>query len=244
MASPLAGRRVVVTRAPHQSAALTRLLTERDAIVEHVPLVEIADPADGGAALTAALRRIDSYDWLVVTSPNGATRVADAMAAAAIRGAAPRVAAVGRATEAALGRPADLIPRRATGAALVDEFPRGEGRVLVAQADRAGATVADGLRALGWTVDVCVAYRTLTTRPDDDARRRAQRADAVLFASGSAVHGWVAAFGPTCPAVVVVIGPSTAAAARRQNLQVTSVAADQSVESMVGALERAFADRR
>ncbi len=240
--SALAGRRVVVTRAQHQAGALASLLAARGALVEHVPLVAIEEAADGGAALRDALARIGSYDWVVVTSPNGAERVAPALAG---RGAPPRIAAVGAATDAALGpRSADLVARRATGAGLVADFPSGSGRVLIAQGDRAGPTVSEGLRALGWRVDVVTAYRTVARPPEPAAAERAPSADAVLFASGSAVGSWVEAFGAVAPPVVVAIGPSTAAALAAHGLQVTRIAADQSVEGLVVALESAFGDPR
>lgn len=231
----------MVTRAAHQGTELTRLLAERGADVEHLPLVAVDEPADGGVELAATLARLGSYDWVVVTSPNGAERIAPALSVAE---RPPRIAVVGAATAAALGRPADFVPRRASGAGLVDDFPAGAGRVLVAQGDRAGDAVADGLRSLGWNVDVVTAYRTVTRAPDAAASVRALHADAVVFASGSAVESWVKAFGAVAPAVVVAIGPSTAAVAARQHLQVTQVATDQTVEGLVVALEAAFGDPR
>ncbi|MEI7546590.1 MAG: uroporphyrinogen-III synthase, partial [Actinomycetota bacterium] len=66
----LAGRRVVVTRAGEQAAALVDLLLERGAVPVLVPMIEIV-PDDAGVDLLMALDP-STFDWLVVTSPNAA----------------------------------------------------------------------------------------------------------------------------------------------------------------------------
>ena len=73
-------------------------LAAAGATVEHVPLIAIGPPADGGGALRAALNDVAGFDWVVVTSSNGAAAVGDAVAGA--RGV--RLAAVGPATARAL----------------------------------------------------------------------------------------------------------------------------------------------
>ena len=112
-------------------------------------------------------------------------------------------------------------------------------RVLVAQADIAAPTLADELRRAGHDVTVVTAYRTVTLEPD---RTAIDGADAVLFASGSAVEGWCRAFGTSTPPIVVAIGPTTAAAADRLGLKVSGVAADHSLDGLVTELERLLAD--
>ena len=74
---PLAGRTVVVTRATDQAGSLACALRDRGATVVELPVIAIVDSADEGAALIAAVERaVDGgYDWIVVTSPNGAHRV-------------------------------------------------------------------------------------------------------------------------------------------------------------------------
>ena len=52
-ARPLAGRTVVVTR--ERPGELGRLLVDAGADLVHLPLIAVAPPADGGAALDAAL---------------------------------------------------------------------------------------------------------------------------------------------------------------------------------------------
>lgn len=239
MSSPLSGRRVLVTR--ERPGELARLLEARGAVPVHVPLIAVIEPDDDGAALRHELARLEEYDWLIVTSAPGAERVA----AAAARHPGVRLAAVGTVTARVLGeaagRPADLVPPVQTAAGLVQEFalqvPLAQ-RILVAQADRAGAALVDGLRRAGHDVTVVTAYRTIACAPDVEAVRGA---DAVAFASGSAVESWVSALGGACPPIAVAIGPSTAATAQRLGLKLSGTAADHSLDGLVTELERQFA---
>jgi uroporphyrinogen-III synthase len=236
---PLAGRRVVVTRAADQEDRLTPMLLDAGAIPVKVPLIRIDDPADGGAALVAALQRLDEFDWIVLTSPNGASRVRDAISPGSLK-----VAVVGRATERALGVAADLVPDEQTGARLVEAFPpaEGDGRVLVIEPERTHgeAEVVIGLRAKGWQVEAVAGYRTTPVVPRSEDVVAARSADAVLFASGSAVRSWVRAFGTDAAALVVVIGPSTAAVAGELGLKVDRVATDHSLPGLLAALVAAL----
>ena len=160
---------------------------------------------------------LDGAAWLVVTSQHGA-------------------AAVG-----AAGRPADLVPVRQTAADLVESFPAGTGRVVLALGDLAAPTLAEGLRDKGWAADTSVVYRTLPQIPDPDVRAAVLAADAVAFASGSAASAWFAAIGTATPPVVVAIGPTTAGVARSHDLRVTHVAATYDLPGLVQAVVAALA---
>ena len=123
---PLFGKRVVVTRTRQQASTLSRALREAGAEPIEVPVIEIADPADGGAALRDAVTRLGTYDWVVVTSPNGAARLLAALDEAGLDArafGAARVAAIGPATAAALasgGIRADLVPEQYVAESLLD----------------------------------------------------------------------------------------------------------------------------
>ena len=203
-----------------------------------MPLIEIGDAADGGAALQAALDRLEAYEWLVVTSANGAQRVGDAA-----RGhPAVRLAAVGPLSAAALvelaGRPVDLVPAVARAEGLLAEFPPEPARVLVAQADRARRVLADGLVARGHTVESVVAYRTVARRPSPDEVTDLTTADAVLLASGSAAAAWADAIGAVAAPVLVAIGPVTASDAAARGLRVAHVATAPDAASVSDLLAR------
>lgn len=235
MNEPLAGRRVVITRAAQQAEPLAGLLRALGAEPMLVPLIEIVPPSDGGAELAAALGNLARYEWLVVTSPNGAAAVREALQGVP-EADRPRLAAVGTATADALGAPADLVPAEQLAAALVDVFPSGTGSVLVAQAENAGPAVGAGIGAKGWRVDVVPAYRTVPAVPSAGVLLRVLSADAVLFASGSAVRAWTEVFGVETPAVTVAIGPATAKVASELGLKIDAIAADHSLEGLVSEL--------
>lgn len=239
MTRPLEGCRVLVTR--ERPGELADMLSARGATVLHVPLVATDEPRDGGAALRDALSGLSDYDWLIVTSAAGSERVGRAVAE--VPGV--RLAAVGTATarelESRAGRPVDLVPAVQRADALVATFVGREPtpqRVLIAQADIAAPTLAEGLRAAGHEVTVVTAYRTVDTDADRAAEEAVTGADAVLFASGSAVESWCRRFGTDSPPVVVAIGPTTAATADRLGLKLSAVAADHSLDGLVAELER------
>ena len=239
MTLPLEGCRVLVTRA--RPGELAAKLSERGAVVAHVPLLAVVDADDGGGALRAALDDLATFDWVMVTSAEGAER----FGAAVRRTPAVRLGAVGTATARALtqhgGRVVDLVPvvqRAEELAAAFVAVCSSSQRVLIAQAERAEPTLAAALRDAGHAVTTVTAYRTMAAVPDADAIRTASAADAVIFASGSAVESWCVAFGTRTPPIVVAIGPTTAAAAQRMGLVVSGVAGDHSLDGLVSELER------
>jgi uroporphyrinogen-III synthase len=239
----LAGRRVVTTR--DSQGALDELLRTLGVEVVHVPLIEIVEPADGGAALTQALSTLPEPAWLVVTSRHGARRTG----AAAAEHPHWRLAAVGSATarelERLAGRPVDVVPERHTAGDLLQAMPAaGAGiHVLIAQADRADATLTEGLAERGYDARSVTAYGTVLRTPTPDERDAALAADAVAFASGSAATAWAEAIGTDTPGCVVVIGPTTAEVARAAGLQVTHVAADHTVVGLAQAIAIALSTR-
>jgi uroporphyrinogen-III synthase len=246
----LSGRRIVTTRdAPGR---LDELLAHAGAEVVHVPLIKIGEPPDQGKDLAEALGDLDRFDWVVVTSRHGAERVVGALGSSSARPTV-RTAAVGTATAAALERGSDrgvdLVPAVQQASALVEAFARlteveaafadrPVWSMLIAQADRAADTLAEGLRALGHRVRVVTAYSTHLRPPDPGEVAAALQADAVVFASGSAALSWARTIGVRTPPVVIVIGPTTARVATSAGLEVTEVATDSSLDGVVAAAAR------
>lgn len=155
-----------------------------------------------------------AYDWLVVTSANGASELAR-------RGVtANRIAAIGPATAEALrsrGLRVDLVATTHTQEGLRDELPSGSWLLAAAEGAR-----RDVLRA-----DFLPLYRTIELNPD------VPEADVALLMSGSAARS-LAATGARLP--VVAIGPQTAAEARSAGLEVAAVASTHDVGGLVEAL--------
>jgi uroporphyrinogen-III synthase len=189
--------------------------------------------------------RLGTYDWVVVTSPNGAARVGAALDGAGLDArafAGARVAAIGPATAAALrtiGVRADLVPERFVAESLLDAMAAGSGpgRALLARAEVARDVLPHGLRDRGWEVDVVDAYRTVPATLTDEQRAAIQHADVITFTSSSTVDRFVEAVGAgAVPAVVACIGPVTAASARVHGLSVAVEADVHTVGGLVDAL--------
>jgi uroporphyrinogen III methyltransferase / synthase len=242
---PLFGRTVVVTRARAQASALVDALRRLGAATVEVPAIEIADPDDGGDALRHAAARLGSYDWVVLTSPNGAERLLGAVRAVGGDGrsfAGARLAAIGPGTAEALAAgnlTVDLVPERFVAESLLDAFPdppAGGGRVLLARAAVARGVLPDGLRERGWEVDVVDAYRTVAVPLTDAQRDVAAAADVITFTSSSTVERYLDAGPDAVPPVVACIGPVTAATARRLGLDVTIEADVHTIPGLLDAL--------
>lgn len=247
MAGALAGRTVVVTRAAEQADDLVRLLEAEGAVPVVVPLIEIV-PEPAGVAALAALDPT-TFDWLVVTSPNGARAVLDTH-----RAVPPRIAAVGTTTAGVLsdaGRVVDLVPSVQSADGLADAFQQlidpvtgrtiTAQRILVVQAVDAEPVLVDRLRAHGHAVTAVAPYRSVPAHPSASVQLRALAADVVLFASGSAARAWVDVFGTTTPPVTVAIGPRCETAATRAGLKISLVAADHSLVGMLDVIGQYFA---
>lgn len=205
--------RVIVTRPRAQAGPLVARVEALGHSVVECPLIEVEplsnEPVDAAG-----------YDWVVVTSPNGADEIAR-------RGRnLPRVAAVGPGTAERLGEhgidPA-FVPRVSTQDALVVEFPRPAGRILFTAAENARRGPIEKLDA-----DYVALYRTRLLTPDPPA------GDIVVLASGSAARAYAAVGGA---AAAVSIGPQTTRVARSVGLQVVEEAPTHDLDGLVAAVE-------
>jgi uroporphyrinogen-III synthase len=202
--------RIILTRPKGQNAKLARRLEALQHEVVCRPLIRIEplgeEPVD-----------VAGYDWVIVTSPNGARELRRRM-----RGRPQRVAAIGRATADAFGR-ADLVSRVSTQEGLLAELPRPSGRVLLAAAEGARRLLIDELAA-----DFVPLYRTVELVPDEPLH-----GDLVVLASASAARAY-GALDLSIPAVT--IGPETTAAAEEGGVRVIREAKTHDLDGLVGAV--------
>ena len=179
---------------------------------------------------------LSRYDWVVVTSAAGAQALSELSQG-------PRWAAVGQATARALRARAiepALVPNEANGLALANSLPDVQGKhVLLVRASAAASDLPERLRERGAAVDELAAYSTIEGPASASKQLRAALADvdlaAVVFASGSAVRGYVA-LGGTASWPAITIGPRTTAVAKHHGLRVIAEAERQSVEALVAAV--------
>ena len=233
---PLFGRRLVVTRPRAQAAGFVEALTDLGADVLPCPTIEIVPPASW-APIDAAIDRLETYDWLVLTSVNGVAMFFDRLRARrrdvrALHRA--RVAAVGSETAAAIaarGLQVDVVPEEFRAEAVAEAMIAtglGGARVLLPRAAVAREILPIMLREAGAEVDEVPAYETVTPRIDlgELRERLARRAiDLVTFTSSSTVRNFVGLLGADAPALLAgiraaCIGPITADTARAAGLDV------------------------
>jgi uroporphyrinogen III methyltransferase/synthase len=200
--------KIVVTRSGEQADELVSRLEALGHDVVRCPLIRIEPLGD---------EPIDPspYEWVVVTSPNGARELARRLTARP-----KHLAAIGPGTAdelSELGLHAELVPKLHTQEGLLAELP--PGRVLLAAAEGARRLLVDERGA-----DFVPLYRTVELRPPAPA------GDVALLASASAARA-LAATGARLP--VVAIGPQTAAEAREHGLDVIAVADSYDLEGLL-----------
>jgi uroporphyrinogen III methyltransferase/synthase len=153
------------------------------------------------------------YDWVVVTSPNGALELARRLASPPTK-----LAAIGPGTAEELrrhGLEPDLVPEVSTQEGLLAELP-GDARILLA--------AAEGARRL-LPGDFLPLYRTVELSPESPPE-----GDLAILMSPSAARAYARAAGS---APVIAIGPQTAAEAEAQGLTLRSVAKSHDLDGIL-----------
>lgn len=243
--SELRGRRVVVTRAPHQAEELAAPLRAQGAEVILLPMISIAPPLDKGPLLQAAAE-IDAFDWLIFTSVNAVTAFRSALGTvpSAVR---PKVAAIGEGTAErarALGFQIALLASKSVSEGLAADLAAAgvDGKnVLIPSAAAARDVLPNELNRLGARVRVVEAYRNVM--PEESRDRAAivfsnPLPDWITFASPSAVDNLVALIGHEIVAQcrLASIGPVTSAALRNHGLRPTIEANPHTILAMVAGM--------
>jgi uroporphyrinogen-III synthase len=204
--------KVIVTRARAQAGVLAARIEALGHEVVECPLIEIVRTSDEPI-------ECEGYDWVVVTSPNGADEVARRARNL------PKVAAVGPGTAETLRgheiEPA-FVASVASADGLVAEFPRPAGRVLYLAAQDSRRGPIDALDA-----DFVPLYATVLLTPDPP------EGDLVVLASGSAARAY-ASTGAVAPAIS--IGPETTKVAESVGLVVAAEARTHDLEGLVAAV--------
>ena len=220
----LSGRRVLVTRAAHQAGTLSDALRAMGAEPVEVPVLEIRSPVSF-VPLDKALRELDQYDWLVLTSANTVRALAERAVKLALRLEPPlslKVAAVGDATAAAArkaGFSVTLVPESYFSESLVAGLTSmiSGRRILLARAAMARDIIPAVLRQAGAKVEVVDAYRNVMPEraPEQLQEALARKIEAATFtSSSSATHLAEAARAagikfPFAGVAAVSIGPIT-----------------------------------
>lgn len=183
---------------------------------------------------------LDQFDWIVLTSASGVDALPDTPHE-------PRWAVVGQSTADALrtkGVEVDFMPAEANGAALGGALPDPQGaRVLLVRASAGDQDLPATLRQRGAEVVEVTAYETIEApeQSRDELRSALGEPDlaAVVFASGSAVRGFLK-LGGTTDLPAITIGPRTSSIAREAGFSVVAESATPDVQELADAVERAI----
>lgn len=258
MPRPLAGKRIVVTRARSQASSLVEALTELGAEVIELPTIETV-PLESYEAMDEALNNIGRYQWLIVTSVNTVKVLGERLAVLGIHPASfcgHSKVAIGAATARAMleqGMPAGIVPKRYVAESLVAELGddvKGS-RILLARAAVARDVIPDELTRRGAVVDVVDAYRTVIPEGAVDRVRdvfsdASRLPHAVTFTSSSTVKHFFrlrqdAGFAGVPAGIhALSIGPITSETLREFGWEPAVEAASHDVEGLVEVLTFQF----
>ena len=253
---PLFGERIVVTRTREQASELTKQLTDLGAEVLEIPTIKIEPPgAERREDIIDALLELNSYDWLVFTSPNGVTAFFDLFFRRFqdlrdLGGA--RIAAIGPVTAAKLKElhlQVDLMPEEAISSKIAKEFEKFETienlKICLLRAEVASPDLPKALEDLGAIIDDIAVYKTVAETEDPDgaaSKLLADGANWITFTSASTVEHFHARF--NLPELkkkfpdmkLVSIGPETSKALRAIGLEPTREAREHTIKGVVHAV--------
>jgi len=246
--------RVLITRSRDQAPALAKLFEAAGAEVISIPTIEIVPP-QSFQPLDKALKKIQSYDWLILTSVNGVRALEKRMEKSDLDAGLLRrlkVAAIGPATKSAaeaLGLKVQLVPEEYVAEAVVKALRqevRGK-NVLLMRAKIARDVIPQELRKAGATVDVVEAYETVV--PVNAGDRIAavlsgdERPDVITFTSSSTARNFVSLLPRNkSPRELLAgvrlasIGPVTSATLKEIGLWVDVEAMVYTMEGLVAAV--------
>jgi uroporphyrinogen-III synthase len=258
-ARPLTGVRVLVGRARHQARQLSEGLKARGAEVIEIPLIEIRKPKSY-QPFDTALRQIADYDWLILTSVNGAQALAERMKCLHIAAKALehlQIAAIGPATRDAIKKlelRVAVVPARYVAESVVDALRdqvKGK-RMLLARARIARDVIPRELAKLGAQLTVVDAYETVVPESSRTRLRglisdRHLRPQVIAFTSSSTVRNFVELVGgpelngrALAGIHLASIGPVTSGTLRAFGLPVSIEAREYTIAGLIEAIGSAM----
>jgi uroporphyrinogen-III synthase len=251
---PLQSRRIAITRAREQASELSAKLAALGAQVLELPLIRVAKAVDR-ETLGDVFAELGTYDWIVFTSSNGVRFFFEEFDAAFddIRSLGfLRFACVGDATARAIVERhlrVECQPKVATAEALADEMiatgSLDSAKIVAITGSLNRDTLVQRLEDARAIVDQLQVYKTEKTDLSAEPAAtdfRARGADAILFASSSAVQSFVdqagalkLAGGATRP-LAGSIGPQTTETMKKLGVPVDFEAKSPSLDALIEAL--------
>ena len=256
-AGPLAGKRILVTRAGEGSDRLAALLAAQGAEVLHIPLIRFADPPSW-EPLRAAAARLARFDRAIFTSATAVERFFARLPEFTRSSRLPariRIYAVGPRTAVALERAGCAQVRHASSyqaEGLLELLPESEvsgQKILFPRALEARELLVEELRRRGANVCLVPVYRAVIaeeSRADLTSVLGQHAVDVVTFTSASAVRHFEELVSPARPASLLhgvkvsCLGEVTARAAHERGIHADIIPPQATFEDLVGAIVRDF----
>jgi uroporphyrinogen III methyltransferase/synthase len=193
--------------------------------IVHRPIIDCV-PLEDYSGADPILRRLDTFDWIVFTSPNGIkffsqrlqTLGSDARALSSAK-----VAVIGKTSAkklAEFGIVADMCPDTESSAGLLQEFRAigvKDGKILLPQSEIASRELPEGLVDMGASVEKLPMYRTIEIEPGEIDF---DHIDQILFTSGSTIRAFLKKFGSVPSHIkAYCLGLPSLAEAKRHNIE-------------------------
>lgn len=255
----LNGRQIVLTRSKERSTELRNKIEALGAEVLELPLIKIAPYCDP-KSLDDVFTEIGSYEWIIFTSRNGVehffnfffNRFKDIRCIGGLR-----IACVGNGTSSEIEKyhlEVDFMPKEATSEALANELIAHQElentKILVITGNLNRDILVETLETKGQAiVDTLQVYETQLedlSNSNDAKKFRQKGADAIVFASSSAVDSFVKqvnALQLTSKAqkpLTCSIGPITSQTMKLSGIPVDMEAKEHTVDGIVATLVERF----
>ena len=257
---PLAGKKILITRARDQAAVFSSSLRDLGAEVIELPTIEIVPPASW-KGLDRAINQIESYSWLIFTSVNGVNFFWQRWEGRN-KGRLPsslKICAIGPATAYQLmekGIEVHYTPKEFVAEAILKGFEKSmlKGkRILLARAKEARDILPEGLRKMGAQVDVVETYRTV--KPKWGSKRLKEllmkgKVDAITFTSSSTVNHFAELLKKEDlqallkNTTIACIGPITARTAKNWKMRVQIQPKEYTIPALTQAIVKYFARKQ
>ena len=247
---PLFGKRIVITRTREQAGRLREMLEELGAQVVEIPTIEIRPPASW-EPLDSAIRRLEEFQYLLVTSTNGVRNFLTRIHSCGrdvrdLKGLT--IGAIGPATAAEFARTGvkvDFVPKEYRAEGLLESLSGHDltGKAfLIPRAKVARDLVPRALKDRGARVEVVEAYETVAPQfaEGEIERLLTPAPHMVTFTSSSTASNFAKIVGQEeirrllTGVAVASIGPITSETVRKLGL---TVAVEAKVSTISGLID-------
>ncbi|OPY74534.1 MAG: Uroporphyrinogen-III C-methyltransferase [Syntrophorhabdus sp. PtaU1.Bin153] len=242
---PLFGKKIAITRAPHQSLKLGEFLTEKGADVLYMPTITIT-PIEPNRGLEHAIDNIQAYSFILFTSTNGVSIFFDSLFRRGLDTRAlssAKIVPIGPATASLLqskGIIPDFLPDKFTSEGIIEVLNAVEAagkKFLIPRAEEARDIIVQYIRDRGGTCDVIPVYRASLPKETVPV---SEKPDIVTFTSSSTVRNFITLYGKQAleDTLIASIGPVTTGTLKDHGFQAHIEAERYDIPGLVDAIEQ------